>query len=160
MIDYVSAEVSRYDEELTKGRRLWIAALMEMEPGKKFYPDANSTMRLSYGTIQDYDPRDAVTYKYYTTIDGVVAKSVKNGSPIFGPMTAGSGSYEFFNNYGNFSDYNPGVSDGDDLDFKISRRYFWETSLDLDLENIWILDEVSKTVLLKDYIFKNIILLR
>ncbi len=74
VIDYVSAEVSRYDEELTKGRRLWIAALMEMEPGKKFYPDANSTMRLSYGTIQDYDPRDAVTYKYYTTIDGVVAK--------------------------------------------------------------------------------------
>lgn len=74
VIDYVSAEVSRFDEDLTKGRRLWIAALMEMEPAKKFYPDANSTMRMSYGTIQDYDPRDAVTYNYYTTIEGVVAK--------------------------------------------------------------------------------------
>lgn len=74
VIDYVSTEVSRFDEDLTKGRRLWIAALMEMDPGKKFYPDANSTMRLSYGTIQDYDPRDAVTYKYYTTTDGVLDK--------------------------------------------------------------------------------------
>lgn len=74
VIDYVSAEVSSFDEDLTKGRRLWMAALMEMEPEKKFYPDANSTMRMSYGTIQDYDPRDAVTYKYYTTIEGVVDK--------------------------------------------------------------------------------------
>jgi hypothetical protein len=74
VIDYVSTELSRYDEDLTKGRRLWMAALMEMNPGKKFYPDANSTMRMSYGTIQDYDPRDAVTYKYYTTTDGVLAK--------------------------------------------------------------------------------------
>lgn len=74
VIDYVSTEVSRFDEDLTKGRRLWMAALMEMDPGKKFYPDANSTMRLSYGTIQDYDPRDAVTYKYYTTTDGVLDK--------------------------------------------------------------------------------------
>ncbi|HOU01251.1 MAG TPA: S46 family peptidase [Bacteroidales bacterium] len=74
VIDYVSTEVSRFDEDLTKGRRLWIAALMEMDPGKTFYPDANSTMRMSYGTIQDYDPRDAVTYKYYTTTDGVLAK--------------------------------------------------------------------------------------
>lgn len=74
VIDNVSSELSRYDEDLAKGRRLWIAALIEMTPGKNFYPDANSTMRMSYGTIQDYDPRDAVTYKYYTTIEGVVDK--------------------------------------------------------------------------------------
>jgi hypothetical protein len=51
-----------------------MAALMEMVPEKTQYPDANSTMRLSYGTVQDYDPRDAVTYKYYTTLQGVVDK--------------------------------------------------------------------------------------
>jgi len=44
-------------------KRLWIAALMEDGSRKTQYPDANSTMRLSYGTVQDYDPRDAVTYK-------------------------------------------------------------------------------------------------
>ncbi len=45
-----------------------------MNPGETRYPDANSTMRLSYGTISSYEPRDAVTYKYYTTLDGTVDK--------------------------------------------------------------------------------------
>jgi len=65
---------SQFDSGLTTGKRLWIAALMEMAPEKTQYPDANSTMRLTYGTVQDYDPRDAVTYKYFTTMQGVVDK--------------------------------------------------------------------------------------
>ncbi|MCX6326477.1 MAG: S46 family peptidase [Bacteroidia bacterium] len=77
-INKIVAEVSKgssqFDAGLTMGRRLWIAALMEMAPEKTQYPDANSTMRLSYGTVQDYDPKDAVTYKYYTTLQGVVDK--------------------------------------------------------------------------------------
>jgi hypothetical protein len=70
----VAAEHSKLESDLTAGQRLWIAALREMTPEKTLYPDANSTMRLTYGTIQDYDPRDAVTYKYYTTLQGVVDK--------------------------------------------------------------------------------------
>ena len=77
-ISKVSSEVtkglSQFDGNLSTGRRLWIAALKEMTPEKTLYPDANSTMRLSYGTVQDYDPKDAVTYKYYTTLQGVVDK--------------------------------------------------------------------------------------
>jgi hypothetical protein len=65
---------SQFDASLITGRRIWIAALMEMAPEKTQYPDANSTMRLSYGTVQDYDPRDAVTYKYFTTMQGIVDK--------------------------------------------------------------------------------------
>jgi hypothetical protein len=53
---------------------LWIAALMEMAPEKTLYPDANSTMHLSYGSILSYNPRDAVNYKYITTLKGVVEK--------------------------------------------------------------------------------------
>jgi hypothetical protein len=64
----------QFDSGLATGKRLWVAALMEMVPEKTQYPDANSTMRLSYGSVQDYDPRDAVTYKYYTTLQGVVDK--------------------------------------------------------------------------------------
>ena len=67
-------ELSKFENDLSEGRRLWIAGLRQMMPEKTLYPDANSTMRLSYGTIKDYDPRDAVTYKYYTTLDGVVDK--------------------------------------------------------------------------------------
>jgi hypothetical protein len=70
----VSKGSSQFDAALATGKRLWVAALMEMVPEKTQYPDANSTMRLSYGTVQDYDPRDAVTYKYYTTLQGVVDK--------------------------------------------------------------------------------------
>ena len=71
----VSKNLSQFDSGLTTGRRMWIAALREMTPDKTLYPDANSTMRLTYGTIQDYDPKDAVTYKYYTTLQGVVDKN-------------------------------------------------------------------------------------
>ena len=67
--------LNQFDGNLTIGRRLWIAALMEMVPEKTLYPDANSTMRLTYGSVLDYDPRDAVTYKYYTTLRGVVEKA-------------------------------------------------------------------------------------
>lgn len=48
--------------------------MREYQPNKKFYPDANSTLRLTYGKILSYDPRDAVHYKYYTTIDGLMEK--------------------------------------------------------------------------------------
>ncbi len=70
----VSEELSKFNSDLQKGRRLWVAAMLEMEPDKIHYPDANSTMRLTYGTIQDYDPRDAVTYRQYTTLKGVIEK--------------------------------------------------------------------------------------
>lgn len=69
-----SGNLNQFTGNLTKGRRLWIAALMEMAPEKTQYPDANSTMRLSYGTVQNYDPKDGVTYKYYTTLQGVADK--------------------------------------------------------------------------------------
>jgi hypothetical protein len=72
----VSRELSKFDDNLNIGSRLWVAALREMMPEKTQYPDANSTMRLTYGTVQDYDPKDAVTYKYYTTLQGVVDKYI------------------------------------------------------------------------------------
>jgi hypothetical protein len=54
--------------------RLFVAALREMEPNTSFYPDANSTMRMTYGKILDYFPADAVHYNYFTTLDGVMMK--------------------------------------------------------------------------------------
>ena len=57
-----------------KASRLFVEALREMEPTKSFYPDANSTMRMTYGKILDYYPADAVHYDYYTTLDGVMMK--------------------------------------------------------------------------------------
>jgi len=62
------------NEQISKGDRLFIAGLREMQPNKKFYPDANFTMRLTYGKVLDYYPADAVHYNYYTTLEGVMAK--------------------------------------------------------------------------------------
>ena len=61
-------------EDLNKGNRLFIAGLREMNPDKKYYPDANSTMRATYGNVGDYNPGEAMHYDYYTTIDGVMNK--------------------------------------------------------------------------------------
>ncbi len=46
--------------------------------GKRMYPDANGTFRMSYGQVQSYRPRDAIKYNYYTTLDGVIEKSYSN----------------------------------------------------------------------------------
>jgi len=57
-----------------KGQRLFVAGLMEMNPKKSYYPDANSSMRITFGTVGGYKPADAVTYNYYTTLKGVMEK--------------------------------------------------------------------------------------
>jgi len=63
-------------DSLKEGRRLYLAGLMEQEKNHVFYPDANSTMRLTYGTVGGYQPFDAVTYNYYTTIKGYIEKEI------------------------------------------------------------------------------------
>lgn len=68
------SKISSYNESLAKGQRLYIAGIMEYAPDKILYPDANFTMRLSYGKIEDYYPYDAVHYNWYTTMDGVMQK--------------------------------------------------------------------------------------
>jgi len=66
------------DLQLSRLQRLWVEGLREMSPDKNFYPDANSTIRLTYGTIKDYVPADAVSYNYYTTLDGIMEKMDPN----------------------------------------------------------------------------------
>jgi Peptidase S46 len=65
-------------EKLRKGRRLFLGALLEMNNDKLYYPDANSTMRLSYATIGGFEPRDAVTYDFITTTNGILEKEDPN----------------------------------------------------------------------------------
>ncbi len=63
-----------YNDKLKRGHRLFIAALREMNPDKNYYPDANFTLRVTYGTIEDYFPADAVHYDYVTHLYGVMEK--------------------------------------------------------------------------------------
>ena len=61
-------------QDLEKARQVYTAGLLEWKEGEPSYPDANFTMRYTYGTVGGYSPKDAVVYKHYTTLDGVMEK--------------------------------------------------------------------------------------
>lgn len=69
-----ASEIKEAGEKLAVANRLFVKAVRDMQPSKVFYPNANSTMRLTYGKVLDYDPRDAVHYDYISTLDGVMQK--------------------------------------------------------------------------------------
>ena len=67
-------KANQFNIQLEKGQRLFVDGKMKMEPEKTWYPDANFTMRLTYGSIGGYKAKDAVDYRYYTTLKGVMEK--------------------------------------------------------------------------------------
>ena len=67
-------KITEIQARIERGNRSFIAGMREMMPEKKFYPNANSTMRLTYGQVKEYEPRDAVEYEEYTTLKGVIEK--------------------------------------------------------------------------------------
>lgn len=73
---YITLKSKTKDAEknLEEGEKLYIAGLREMNPAVNYYPDANFTMRLTYGSVKGYHPSDAVYFNYYTTMDGIMEK--------------------------------------------------------------------------------------
>ena len=69
-------------QKFNKGMRQFVAGLREMSPNKAFAPDANSTMRVTYGIVDDYKAADAVNYDFYTTAAGIMEKR-DNSNPEF-----------------------------------------------------------------------------
>ncbi|WP_452218990.1 S46 family peptidase [Lacinutrix undariae] len=90
--------------EINAYQKRYMKALMEVLPEARYFPDANSTLRVTYGKVKGYAPRDAVYYQPVTYLDGVIEKYVP-------------GDYEFdvpeklqelyrTKNYGNYADAN------------------------------------------------------
>lgn len=67
-------QVDAFNAAIGPEARAYIKGLMEMNPTKIFYPDANSSLRLTYGSVQAYEPKDAVKFDYMTTMDGIMEK--------------------------------------------------------------------------------------
>jgi hypothetical protein len=65
-----------YDEKISRNKRIMLEGLMKLYPDSNFYPNANFTMRLTYGKVKSYVPGDAVTFNYYTTSKGVIEKYI------------------------------------------------------------------------------------
>ena len=72
----VSAPYNANKTKIDSLQRIYMKAQMETFTGKRFFPDANSTMRVAYGNVEGYEPRDALVYKPITYLDGIVEKYV------------------------------------------------------------------------------------
>ena len=72
----VEPKYSEINAEIKKLQRTYMAAQIEMMPNKKFYPDANSTLRITWGKVDGYEPKDGVYYYPKTYLDGIMEKYV------------------------------------------------------------------------------------
>jgi hypothetical protein len=73
------------NNNLTRGERVFVDGILQINSNKAMYPNANSTIRMTYGTVTKYDPRDGVTYNYYTTLEGVMQKEDPANSEFIVP---------------------------------------------------------------------------
>jgi len=98
----IQHDVSKTTSGLDKARRLFVAGLNEMNKDKSVYPDANSTMRLTYGIVDGYVPRDATYYDYFTTLKGYSEKGIAGDVDFDFPQKL----IEMYNakDYGQYSD--------------------------------------------------------
>lgn len=72
--DNVAKPFSVFNREETALNKIYLEGIFKMFPDKKVWPDANSTMRITYGKIEGSSPYDGMTYTHYTTIDGIMQK--------------------------------------------------------------------------------------
>ncbi|HEY9258253.1 S46 family peptidase [Chitinophaga sp.] len=76
-VDNVSKPLADIQSNINNLQRTYMQAQMDVMGSKKsFYPDANSTLRVTYGKVDGYNPRDAIHYDFYTYLDGVMEKYI------------------------------------------------------------------------------------
>jgi len=70
----VNTEYNRLNLLLEQNQKFYMAALLEMKNNEMLYPDANLTLRVSYGKVEGFVPADGVNYRYYSTLEGIIEK--------------------------------------------------------------------------------------
>ncbi|MES2591794.1 MAG: S46 family peptidase [Bacteroidota bacterium] len=95
---------NQLDAEINTLNRTYMKGMRELITNKKYYPDANSTLRVAYGKVGGYMPRDAVFYDYYTTLDGLMEKE----NPMVEEFVVSPKLKELFlkKDYGQYADKN------------------------------------------------------
>ena len=81
----LSAKNAEFAKVMNPLHKTYLKGLMEKANGAPVYPDANFTMRLTYGNVKSYQPKDGVTFNYYTTLKGVMEKEDPNNSEFIVP---------------------------------------------------------------------------
>lgn len=72
--EMINPGLAQGQDILPELQRKYMKAQMEMQPGKLFYPDANSTLRVTFGKIDDFIPADGIRYRHLTTLEGIMEK--------------------------------------------------------------------------------------
>jgi hypothetical protein len=81
----LAEKVTQYNGEIAKEGEVYMRGLMAMNPNTNYYPDANSTFRLTYGSVKAYSPKDGVHYDITTTLDGVEEKYIPGDGEFDAP---------------------------------------------------------------------------
>ena len=72
--DEVNPKMSAINNDLARMQRLYMKGQMLMEPDKRFSPDANFTLRVTYGKVEGFKPQDGKNYRHFTTLEGIMEK--------------------------------------------------------------------------------------
>ena len=81
----IMTKAAEFEKVINPLHKTYLKGLMEMANGAPVYPDANFTMRMTYGNVKPYNPKDGVTFNYYTTLKGVMEKEDPNNSEFIVP---------------------------------------------------------------------------
>ncbi|MBT3739205.1 MAG: S46 family peptidase [Flavobacteriales bacterium] len=114
---YFGSRDEALENSQARAYRLWTAGVREMMPDHNWSADANSTMRMTYGHVGSYVPKDGVIYNHYTTLEGVMEKEDPNNPEFVVPPRL----KELYNakDYGRYADKNGnlpiGVISGNDI---------------------------------------------
>ena len=72
----IDKEFQQKNEPIAALQTKYMTALMEALPNARYFPDANSTLRVTYGQVRGYSPKDAVYYNHVSYLDGVIEKYI------------------------------------------------------------------------------------
>ena len=72
--DEVSDNMSELNANIDRMRRLYMKGQMDMQTDKRLFPDANFTLRVTYGKVEGFKPQDGKTYRHFTTLEGIMQK--------------------------------------------------------------------------------------
>jgi hypothetical protein len=71
------------ESEINEQQKTYLQLMMNYLKEKNFYPDANSTLRIAFGKVKKYEPRDGVRYDYFTTSKGILEKQNNNNPDYY-----------------------------------------------------------------------------
>ena len=94
--------ISEINTNIDRLQRIYMKGQMDMQPEKRLFPDANFTLRVTYGKVEGFKPQDGKTYKHFTTLEGIMEKE----NPDIYDYVVEPRLKELFNNkdYGRYAD--------------------------------------------------------